>query len=167
VQNGQQGTFVYTVDPETDKVHLKTVKVGVTDQDIDEIIAGLTDQDQVVIDGADRLDEGTLVRVRKPGELDAIAAGSGRGRGRGGRGGRGGADAKAGENAGAPSAGAPNSYAPSSYPTSTGSTIGGQGGVSNPGGFRDSKGIKGGRGGRGFDGAKGDFQGKKGGVAPQ
>jgi multidrug efflux system membrane fusion protein len=153
VQNGQQGTFVYTVDPETDKVHLKTVKIGQTDQDIDEITAGLTDHDQVVIDGADRLDEGTPVRVRKPGELEAIAAGSGRGRGRGGRGGRGGADAKAGANAGAPNAGAAGS----------GETIGGQGfqpGVgSNPGGFRDGKGFKGDRGGRGFE--------KKGGGAPQ
>ena len=27
VQNGQQGTFVYTVDPETSKVHLKTVRL--------------------------------------------------------------------------------------------------------------------------------------------
>jgi hypothetical protein len=116
----------------------------------------LTDADQVVIDGADRLDEGTLVRVRKPGELDAIVAGSGR-RGRGGRGGRGGADAKAGGgNAGAPSAGAPGAVAPGTGPTSTGPTIGGQGIVSNPGGFRDARGSKG-----------GGFKGKKGGGAPQ
>jgi membrane fusion protein, multidrug efflux system len=153
VQNGQQGTFVYTVDPETDKVHLKTVKVGETNQDIDEITAGLTESDQVVIDGADRLDEGTLVRVRKPGELDAIVAGSGRGRGRGGRGGRGGA----GGNAGAPNAGAPGQVAPGAAPTSTGPTIGGQGIVSNPGGFRDARGSKG----------AGGFKGKKGGGAPQ
>jgi membrane fusion protein, multidrug efflux system len=157
VQNGQQGTFVYTVDPETNKVHLKTVKIGQTDQDIDEITAGLTDQDQVVIDGADRLDEGTLVRVRKPGELEAIAAGSGRGRGRGGRGGRGGADFKAGGNAGAPaSAGAPADAAPGLQP----------GVGSNPGGFRDGKGFKGGRGDY-KGGAGGDFKTKKGGSAPQ
>jgi multidrug efflux system membrane fusion protein len=156
VQNGQQGTFVYTVDPETDKVHLKTVKVGQTDQEIDEITAGLTDQDQVVIDGADRLDEGTLVRVRKPGELEAIAAGSGRGRGRGGRGGRGG-----GANAGAPNSGAVNSAAPNgNAPTGTSGSQDFQPGVgSNPGGFRDGKGYKGGRGGKGFE--------KKGGGAPQ
>lgn len=162
VQNGQQGTFVYTVDPETDKVHLKTVKVGQTDQDIDEITSGLTDQDQVVIDGADRLDEGTLVRVRKPGELEAIAAGSGRGRGRGGRGGRGGGvDFKAGGNAGAPNGGAVESGAP----TGASGAQGYQPGVgSNPGGFRDGKGFKGGRGE--FKGG-GDFKGKKGGGAPQ
>src|SRR5579863_3462678 len=149
VQNGQQGTFVYTVDPETSKVHLKTVQVGVTDEKNAEIRTGLTEDDQVVIDGTDRLDEGTLVRVRKPGELEAIAAATGRGRGRGGRGGRGGADFKAGGNAGAPNAGAP---------TGTGGAQGEQPGVgSNPGGFREGKGYKGG----------GDFKGKKGGGGSQ
>jgi multidrug efflux system membrane fusion protein len=99
VQNGQQGTFVYTVDNDTSKVHLKTVQVGITDDVNAEIRGGLTVDDQVVVDGTDRLDEGTQVRVRKPGELEAIAAsGTGR-RGRGGRGGanaKGGADAKGG-----------------------------------------------------------------------
>src|SRR5580692_5910054 len=102
VQNGQQGTFVYVVDPETSKIHLKTVQVGVTTEDIDELVSGVKEGDQEVIDGADRLDEGTLVRVRKPGELDAIAAGSGRGRGRAGRGGGRGA------NGGGPGAAADN-----------------------------------------------------------
>ncbi len=74
IQNGQQGTFVYTVDPQTSKVHLKTVKVGVTDDTDAEILSGLTESDQVVVDGTDRLDEGTEVRIRKPGELEAIAA---------------------------------------------------------------------------------------------
>jgi membrane fusion protein, multidrug efflux system len=152
VQNGQQGTFVYTVDPETDRVHLKTVQVGITDQDIAEIRSGLTENDQVVIDGADRLDEGTLVRVRKPGELDAIAAGSGRGRGRGGRGGRGGGRGDGGGASGAPASGGAQSI--------TGQT-GVQPGIgSNPGGFRDARGFKGDRG-------KGDYKGKKGGGAPQ
>jgi multidrug efflux system membrane fusion protein len=85
VQNGQQGTFVYVIDPETEKVHLKTVQVGVTDQDNAEIRAGLTDGEQVVIDGGDRLDEGMQVRVRKPGELEAIAASDGKIRGRNGK----------------------------------------------------------------------------------
>jgi len=152
VQNGQQGTFVYTVDPETSKVHLKTVQVGVTDQDNAEIRSGLTEDDQVVVDGADRLDEGTLVRVRKPGELEAIAAGSGRGRGRG-RGGRGAGGGDGGAN-GAPASGGAQGI--------SGST-GEQPGIgSNPGGFRDGKGFKG-AGGKGY----GDFKGKKGGGAPQ
>ena len=156
VQNGQQGTFVDVVNPDTAKVHLQTVQVGVTDQDIDEIVSGLKEGDQVVVDGADRLDEGTLVRVRKAGELDAIAAGSGRGRGRGGRGGR-------GANGGAPGG-----------PPASGATAAPQQGVqpgvdngagANPGGFREHKGA-GGDFKKG-DFKKGDFKRKKGGDAPQ
>jgi multidrug efflux system membrane fusion protein len=153
VQNGQQGTFVYVVDPETSKIHLKTVQVGNTTEDTDEITAGVKDGDQVVIDGADRLDEGTLVRVRKPGELDAIAAGSGR-KGRGGRGGR-------GANGGAPG-GAPGATSGSD---AAGATTAPQQGLqpgvgSNPGGFRDRK-------GGGGDFKKGEFKGKKGGGGTQ
>jgi multidrug efflux system membrane fusion protein len=102
VQNGQQGTFVYTVDPETSKVHLKTVQVGITDQDSAEIKSGINEGDQIVIDGTDRLDEGTEVRIRKPGELEAIAA-SGLRAGKGGRGkkgnkgGNGGANGQGGQ----------------------------------------------------------------------
>ena len=69
VQNGQQGTFVYVVDDDS-KVHLKTVQVGVTTDRFSDITSGLSDGDRVVVDGTDRLIEGALVRVRKPGELD-------------------------------------------------------------------------------------------------
>ena len=90
IQNGQQGTFVYVVDDES-KVHLKNVQVGVTTDKVSDIISGISDTDRVVIDGTDRLIEGAVVRVRKPGELDnldaAPAGGRGRGRGRGGKGG--------------------------------------------------------------------------------
>jgi membrane fusion protein, multidrug efflux system len=72
IQNGQQGSFVYTVDPETSKVHLKTVQLGIVLQDIAEIKSGVAEGEQVVTDGTDRLDEGTQVRVRKPGETEAI-----------------------------------------------------------------------------------------------
>ena len=64
VQNGQQGTFVYTVDPETSKVHLKTVQVGITDEVNAEMRSGITESDQVVVDGTDRLDEGTHIGAR-------------------------------------------------------------------------------------------------------
>jgi multidrug efflux system membrane fusion protein len=73
VQNGQQGTFVYTVDDDS-KVHLKTVTVGVTNASVDAITAGLNDGDRVVVDGTDRLVDGATVRVRKAGELEAAAA---------------------------------------------------------------------------------------------
>ena len=150
VQNGQQGSFVYTVNPETSKVHLKTVQVGVTDQDNAEIRSGVTEDDEVVVDGTDRLDEGTLVRVRKPGELDAINAPSPR-RGRGGRGGRG---------AGGANSGAANNSGAGSDAQGVTGAAGEQPGVgSNPGGFRERKSA----GGE----FKGGFKGKKGGGAPQ
>jgi len=91
VQNGQQGTFVYVVD-EDSKVHLKTVQVGITTEVSADILSGISDGDQVVVDGTDRLVEGAVVRVRKAGEMDNPAgydAGGG-GSGRSGRGGRGG-----------------------------------------------------------------------------
>ena len=84
VQNGQQGTFVYVVDDDS-RVHLKTVQVGVTTATSDDIQSGISDGDRVVIDGTDRLVEGAVVRVRKPGEMDNPPGYDG---GRGGRGGR-------------------------------------------------------------------------------
>jgi multidrug efflux system membrane fusion protein len=91
VQNGQQGTFVYVVD-EDSTVHLKTVQAGITTATSTDILSGISDGDGVVIDGTDRLVEGAVVRVRKPGELDnppGYDAGSGGGRGgRGKKGGR-------------------------------------------------------------------------------
>jgi multidrug efflux system membrane fusion protein len=85
IQNGQQGTFVYVVDEEPE-VHLKPVQVGITTATSSAILSGISDGDLVVVDGADRLIEGAVVRVRKPGELDnppEEAEGGGRGRGRG------------------------------------------------------------------------------------
>lgn len=68
VQNGQQGTFVYTVD-ENSVVHLKTVQVGLMTATTSQIVGGISEGDRVVIDGTDRLVDGTTVRVRKPGEM--------------------------------------------------------------------------------------------------
>ena len=91
VQNGQQGTFVYTVDDDS-KVHLKPVQVGVTTDKLSDILSGITDGDRVVIDGTDRLIEGGQVRVRKAGELDNPpgyddgSGGGGKSKGKGGRG---------------------------------------------------------------------------------
>jgi len=95
IQNGQQGTFVYVVDQDS-TVHLKPVQVGITTETTSQILAGLTENDRVVVDGTDRLIEGAVVRVRKAGELenpagfDPTAGGGGRGKGGRGKGGRGG-----------------------------------------------------------------------------
>jgi multidrug efflux system membrane fusion protein len=88
VQNGQQGTFVYTVDQDS-KVHLKPVRVGLTTSTSADILSGISDGDRVVVDGTDRLIEGATVRVRKAGELDNPPGSdaTGGGNSRGGRGG--------------------------------------------------------------------------------
>jgi len=85
IQNGQQGTFVYTVDDRS-RVHLKTVHVGVTTETTSQILGGIAEGDHVVVDGTDRLIEGAQVRVRAPGETaDSPDAGGSSGKGRGGR----------------------------------------------------------------------------------
>lgn len=98
VQNGQQGTFVYVVDSES-KVHLRTVQIGITTSTSADVLNGLSEGERVVVDGTDRLVEGTSVRVRKAGELETppdspggeSGGGRGRRRGNGGQGsGRGG-----------------------------------------------------------------------------
>ncbi len=86
VQSGQQGTFVYLVD-EDSRVHLRPVRVGIATPTSTAILSGVSDGDRVVIDGTDRLVDGAVVRVRKPGELDNPP---GYDPGAGGRSGRGG-----------------------------------------------------------------------------
>jgi membrane fusion protein, multidrug efflux system len=104
VQNGQQGTFVYIVS-EDSRVHTKPVQVGITTAASADILSGISDGDRVVIDGTDRLMEGAVVRVRKPGEMEnppgytgGPAAGGAGGR-RGGREGfkKGGGDFRKGQ----------------------------------------------------------------------
>lgn len=85
IQNGQQGSFVYAVD-DNSKVHLKPVQVGITTDTSADILSGISEGDRVVVDGTDRLSEGSEVRIRRPGELDQ-SAGSDTG-GRNGHGGR-------------------------------------------------------------------------------
>ena len=95
LQNGQQGSFVYVV--EDGVVHMRTVTLGVSDQNQSSVTKGLNPGDLVATDGSDRLSDGAQVRVRRPGEAAeeaaadaaALSAGRGRGRGRGAAGGRG------------------------------------------------------------------------------
>jgi multidrug efflux system membrane fusion protein len=86
VQNGQNGTFVYVVDAAS-RVHVRPVKVGITTATSADIVSGISEGDRVVIDGTDRLVEGAVVRVRKPGEMENPP---GYGEGGGEKGGRGG-----------------------------------------------------------------------------
>ena len=99
VQRGQQGPFVYIVNEES-KVQIRQVDQGAVDGETTVIRKGVEMGEQVVIDGIDRLQNGSTVRVRKPGE-DQFGEAPGRGRN-----GRGRAAGKAGDKAGADKAGA-------------------------------------------------------------
>ncbi|HZL57596.1 MAG TPA: MdtA/MuxA family multidrug efflux RND transporter periplasmic adaptor subunit [Bryobacteraceae bacterium] len=86
IQHGQQGPFVFLVD-ENSKVKMQNVQPDIVlDNDLTSISAGLQANDPVVTDGTDRLQTGTLVRVRRPGEDPLAIPGGGRGRNRSGKG---------------------------------------------------------------------------------
>jgi len=97
IQHGQQGSFVFLVGDDS-RVKLQTVQPDIVlDNDTTSILTGLNEGDSVVVDGMDRLQNGSQVRIRQPGD-DGTGGGGRGGRGRGGRGrgGRGGADGQAG-----------------------------------------------------------------------
>lgn len=92
VQNGQQGTFVYVIDDRS-IAHLRPVTLVSSDQSGADIKSGIQIGEQVAVDGADRLSDGSRVRIREAGEVerqaaaDAAAFAARRGRGGRGRGG--------------------------------------------------------------------------------
>jgi multidrug efflux system membrane fusion protein len=87
VQHGQNGPFVFVVDNDS-KVVITPVQTGIVlDNNTTAIVSGLEDGMPVVVDGTDRLQNGSQVRIRKPGE-DGLGGGGGRGRGRGARSGQ-------------------------------------------------------------------------------
>jgi len=95
VQNGQQGTFVYVID-EKGIAHLRPVQVLLSDQTGAAIKSGLEVGEQVAVDGADRLQDGSQVRIRQAGEAEreAAADAAALARSRSGKGGKKGADGK-------------------------------------------------------------------------
>lgn len=62
VQQNNQGSFVFLVQPDF-KVNIQPVKTGVRNQDLIEIVSGLKAGDQVVLEGTDRLREGSIVKI--------------------------------------------------------------------------------------------------------
>lgn len=105
VQNGQQGSFVYVID-DKNIAHLRPVGLSTLAPPSDEIGAdiatGLKVGEMVAVDGADRLSDGSKVRIRDAGEMERQAAADAAAlaaRGRGGRGRRGGGGAPQGQGA--------------------------------------------------------------------
>ncbi|MEP6715182.1 MAG: MdtA/MuxA family multidrug efflux RND transporter periplasmic adaptor subunit [Terriglobia bacterium] len=85
IQHGQQGNFVFLVG-DNSKVKIQQVVPDIVIGDNTSISSGLSDGDSVVVDGTDRLQDNSTVRIRKPGD-DGMGGGRGRGgRGRSGRG---------------------------------------------------------------------------------
>lgn len=62
VQQNSQGPFVFLVQPDL-KVNIQPVKTGARNQDLIEIVSGLKTGDQVVLEGTDRLREGSVVKI--------------------------------------------------------------------------------------------------------
>ncbi len=84
IQHGQQGSFVFKVGDDS-KVKIQPVQADVVlDNDTTSLLSGLSDGDPVVVDGTDRLQDGSQVRMRTPGDEGVGAVGrGGRGRGQG------------------------------------------------------------------------------------
>ena len=76
IQRGTQGTFVYVVG-DNNKVALRLVKLGVTEGDRVSVAQGLQPGERVVIDGADKLRDGSPVEVIQPGAAAASAPAAG------------------------------------------------------------------------------------------
>ncbi len=69
IQHGNNGTFVYIVDTDSNTVKMQNVDVGTValDGSNAEIKSGVNEGDVVVIDGVDKLQNGSKVIVSKPG----------------------------------------------------------------------------------------------------
>jgi len=64
IMTGQQGTYVFVVDPTANTVKQQTVVVGRTTSTVAVINSGLANGDRVVTDGQSRLQNGAKVAVR-------------------------------------------------------------------------------------------------------
>ena len=82
IQRGPQGTFLYLVKPDH-TVTVRPVTVGVVQGDDTSIDSGLAEGEVVVVDGSERLREGSKVDLKNPNK------GPDSGKGRGGKGGAG------------------------------------------------------------------------------
>jgi multidrug efflux system membrane fusion protein len=75
IQHGNDGTFVYVVDTDSNTVSMKNVVVGTIALDASkaEITSGISEGDVVVTDGVDKLQDGSKVIVTQPGAPSANA----------------------------------------------------------------------------------------------
>ncbi len=76
VQRGAPGTFVYIVNAD-DTASVRPVKLGVRDGERIQVIEGLAAGDKVVVDGADKLREGSKIALRDGSNASATAPANG------------------------------------------------------------------------------------------
>ncbi len=67
IQQGPKGNFVYVVNT-NHTVEVRYVKVGPAEGDTVSVVTGLSPGELIVVEGADRLREGTRVEIQKPGD---------------------------------------------------------------------------------------------------
>ncbi|HUM40754.1 MAG TPA: efflux RND transporter periplasmic adaptor subunit, partial [Nitrospira sp.] len=67
VQRGPKGTFVYVVNEAEQTVSVRAVTVGVSQGEDTSIDTGLTSGETVVVDGTEKLREGSKVEMRPSG----------------------------------------------------------------------------------------------------
>jgi multidrug efflux system membrane fusion protein len=87
IQHGQQGPFIFTMTPESRSKMVSVTPGIVLDNDLTQITSGVSEGDAVIIQGTDRLQDGSQVR---PARADGSTPPGGRGRGGRGRGDKGG-----------------------------------------------------------------------------
>lgn len=63
IHYGVEGAYVYCLDPETNRVTRKTIKTGPVKGALTVASNGLTWNDQIIIEGTDKIKEGSAVRV--------------------------------------------------------------------------------------------------------
>jgi multidrug efflux system membrane fusion protein len=76
IQHGNQGTFAYIVDTDSNTVTMKDVTVGTValDGSNAEITSGIDEGDVVVTDGVDKLQNGSKIIISQPGSPGAPTA---------------------------------------------------------------------------------------------
>jgi multidrug efflux system membrane fusion protein len=82
IQRGAQGTFVYLLKGDG-TVGVRPVGIGVAQGDDIAVTSGLAPGDRVVIDGTERLRDGSKVEVKEPGKGPGTGGGKGKGRDQG------------------------------------------------------------------------------------
>jgi multidrug efflux system membrane fusion protein len=67
VQRNSQATYVWLIKPDS-SVTVRTITIDTQEGDDSQVTSGLVPGDQVVMTGVDKLQEGSKVRIQKPGE---------------------------------------------------------------------------------------------------